>query len=81
MLSVPEEPRTPPPTYDTALHILAHSQENLLSAPALPQSSPLRRAVSVDQLGISRCRPMTFSSFGANAKTFTKHPPPPHSKA
>lgn len=63
-----EEPVTPPPNYDTALHILAQSQENLCSAAKSKQL--LRRAISVEHVGINRGRPMTFSSFGANNKTY-----------
>ncbi|KAK7114065.1 uncharacterized protein [Littorina saxatilis] len=67
-----EEPITPPPNYDAALHILAQSQENVFaSKEAAAEASPvLRRAVSVEHVGIARSRPMTFSSFGANSKSF-----------
>ena len=70
-ISSAEEPITPPPNYDAALHILAQSQENIfVSKEAATPSPVLRRALSVENIGISRGRPMTFSSFGANAKSF-----------
>ncbi|XP_076449211.1 uncharacterized protein LOC143285695 [Babylonia areolata] len=82
VLSTSEEPTTPPPNYDAALHILAQSEENLLvSQELMPEPPNLRRAVSADFLGINRCRPMTFSSFGANSKTFRKNAPPRDSPA
>ncbi|KAL8590521.1 hypothetical protein ACOMHN_010957 [Nucella lapillus] len=77
-----EEPITPPPNYETALNILAQSHESVLvgkdgAAPSSPThgtTSVLRRTLSVEHVGISRGRPMTFSSFGANAKTFANPP-------
>ncbi|XP_076470911.1 uncharacterized protein LOC143300851 [Babylonia areolata] len=81
--SVPslEEPITPPPNYDAALSILAQSHESVLvGKEGATASSPtgttpvLRRTLSIEHVGISRGRPMTFSSFGANSKTFTNTP-------
>ncbi|RUS69770.1 hypothetical protein EGW08_022466 [Elysia chlorotica] len=49
-----EEPRTPPPNYDMALHILAHSTDTILHSKPEAASPLVRRSVSTDQgLGTS----------------------------
>lgn len=50
-----EEPITPPPNYDAALHILAQSQNNIFTAKGTPRASPVvRRSLSVDQINRKR---------------------------
>ncbi|GFN79206.1 hypothetical protein PoB_000571200 [Plakobranchus ocellatus] len=48
-----EEPRTPPPNYDAALYILAHSSESVLHSKHQASSPVVRRSVSSEQ-GLSR---------------------------
>ncbi|KAK3765774.1 hypothetical protein RRG08_026245 [Elysia crispata] len=48
-----EEPRTPPPNYDMALHILAHSTDSVLHSKPQASSPLVRRSVSTDQ-GLAR---------------------------
>ncbi|XP_052818738.1 uncharacterized protein LOC128244728 [Mya arenaria] len=46
----PSSPMTPPPNYDTALIILAQSEESILCKPHSRQSSVIRRCISVDEI-------------------------------
>ncbi|CAL1535269.1 unnamed protein product [Lymnaea stagnalis] len=43
-----EEPRTPPPNYDAALDILAHSQELVFPTKSQPLTPVVRRSVSTE---------------------------------
>ncbi|XP_059178064.1 uncharacterized protein LOC131957348 [Physella acuta] len=49
-----EEPRTPPPNYDAALDILAHSQESVLPIKTQPISPVVRRSISTEFSGAAR---------------------------
>uniref|UniRef100_A0A0B7AZN3 Uncharacterized protein n=1 Tax=Arion vulgaris TaxID=1028688 RepID=A0A0B7AZN3_9EUPU len=42
------EPRTPPPNYDTALHILAHSHDSIFPTKVEPTSPVVRRTISTE---------------------------------
>lgn len=51
---------TPPPNYDTALHILAQSHESVFFSKEIKPPSPVvRRSVSLDFLSISNRRPIS----------------------
>lgn len=55
-ISLSEEPRTPPPNYDAALYILAHSHDSVCPKKEERKSPLIRRSVSTEltQSGNSR---------------------------
>ncbi|BFZ19189.1 hypothetical protein BsWGS_22228 [Bradybaena similaris] len=60
-ISAAEEPRTPPPNYDTALDILASSHDSILPSKQKSKSPVVRRSVSTE-LGLNGSNRMSNSN-------------------
>uniref|UniRef100_A0A0B6YNT2 Uncharacterized protein n=1 Tax=Arion vulgaris TaxID=1028688 RepID=A0A0B6YNT2_9EUPU len=63
-MSLPEEPRTPPPNYDAALYILAHNHDyTVFPTKVEPKSPVVRRSISTEFGGNSRTSRPTESDY------------------